>query len=38
MELVHAENERLPIAAMEFGTEAIGRLLARLGEAASGQR
>lgn len=33
MELVHAENERLPIAAMDFGTEAIGRLLARLGDA-----
>jgi acetylornithine deacetylase/succinyl-diaminopimelate desuccinylase-like protein len=36
MELVHAENERLPIAAMDFGTEAIGRLLAHLGEGASG--
>src|SRR5512133_1374306 len=31
MELVHAENERLPVAATDFGTEAIGRLLARLG-------
>ena len=27
-------NERLPIAAMDFGTKAIGRVLARLGEAA----
>jgi acetylornithine deacetylase/succinyl-diaminopimelate desuccinylase-like protein len=38
MELVHAENERLPIEAMDFGTEAIGRLLTRLGDAASSQR
>jgi acetylornithine deacetylase/succinyl-diaminopimelate desuccinylase-like protein len=38
MELVHAENERLPIAAMEFGTQAIGRLLARLGDTASHPR
>jgi acetylornithine deacetylase/succinyl-diaminopimelate desuccinylase-like protein len=38
MELIHAENERLPIAAMDFGTEAISRLLARLGEATSRQR
>jgi acetylornithine deacetylase/succinyl-diaminopimelate desuccinylase-like protein len=32
MELVHAENERLPVAAMDFGTEAIRRLLARFDE------
>ena len=32
MELVHAENERLPVAAMDFGTEAIGRVLARFDE------
>jgi acetylornithine deacetylase/succinyl-diaminopimelate desuccinylase-like protein len=38
MDLVHAENERLPIEAMDFGTEAIGRLLVRLGESTSGQR
>jgi acetylornithine deacetylase/succinyl-diaminopimelate desuccinylase-like protein len=29
MELIHAENERLPAAAMEFGTEAITRVLER---------
>jgi acetylornithine deacetylase/succinyl-diaminopimelate desuccinylase-like protein len=38
MELIHAENERLPIAAIDFGTEAISRLLARLGEAAPDHR
>jgi acetylornithine deacetylase/succinyl-diaminopimelate desuccinylase-like protein len=37
MELVHAENERLPIAAVDFGTEAISRLLARLGKQARDQ-
>jgi hypothetical protein len=31
MDLVHAENERLPVGAVDFGTEAISRLLARLG-------
>jgi acetylornithine deacetylase/succinyl-diaminopimelate desuccinylase-like protein len=31
MELIHAEDERLPAAAMEFGTQAIGRLLERFG-------
>jgi len=29
MELIHAENERLPVAAVEFGTKAIGRVLER---------
>jgi acetylornithine deacetylase/succinyl-diaminopimelate desuccinylase-like protein len=33
MELIHAENERIPAAAMEFGTEAIVRVLARQGAA-----
>jgi acetylornithine deacetylase/succinyl-diaminopimelate desuccinylase-like protein len=34
MELVHAEDERIPVASMEFGTAAVGRLLERLGAAA----
>jgi acetylornithine deacetylase/succinyl-diaminopimelate desuccinylase-like protein len=29
MELIHAEDERLPAASVEFGTEAIGRVLER---------
>ncbi|HEY4451216.1 MAG TPA: M20/M25/M40 family metallo-hydrolase [Solirubrobacteraceae bacterium] len=29
MELIHAENERLPVDTLEFGTEAIARVLAR---------
>ncbi|HEX7610171.1 MAG TPA: M20/M25/M40 family metallo-hydrolase [Solirubrobacteraceae bacterium] len=29
MQLIHAEDERLPAAAMEFGTRAIGRVLER---------
>jgi acetylornithine deacetylase/succinyl-diaminopimelate desuccinylase-like protein len=29
MELIHAENERLPADAMEFGTQAIARVLER---------
>jgi acetylornithine deacetylase/succinyl-diaminopimelate desuccinylase-like protein len=29
MELIHAENERLPAAAMEFGTRALERVLER---------
>ncbi len=33
MELIHAENERLPAAAMDFGTRAIERVLARYGQA-----
>jgi acetylornithine deacetylase/succinyl-diaminopimelate desuccinylase-like protein len=33
MELVHAEDERIPVDALEFGTNAIGRLLERFGEA-----
>jgi acetylornithine deacetylase/succinyl-diaminopimelate desuccinylase-like protein len=31
MELVHSQDERLPVDAMEYGTEAIGRLLERFG-------
>jgi acetylornithine deacetylase/succinyl-diaminopimelate desuccinylase-like protein len=29
MELIHAQDERLPAAAIEFGTQAIGRVLER---------
>jgi acetylornithine deacetylase/succinyl-diaminopimelate desuccinylase-like protein len=29
MQLIHAENERLPVAAVEFGTSAIEKVLAR---------
>jgi len=29
MQLIHAENERLPVDAVEFGTRAIGRVLER---------
>jgi acetylornithine deacetylase/succinyl-diaminopimelate desuccinylase-like protein len=35
MELVHAEDERIPVDALEFGTAAIGRLLERFGESAT---
>jgi len=31
MALIHAENERVPAAAIEFGTAAIGRVLERFG-------
>ena len=31
MRLIHAQDERLPVASMEFGTEAIGRVLQRFG-------
>jgi acetylornithine deacetylase/succinyl-diaminopimelate desuccinylase-like protein len=34
MELVHAEDERIPVDAIEFGTTAICRLLERFDEAA----
>ena len=34
MELVHAEDERIPVESMEFGTAAIRRLLERFGSAA----
>src|SRR5919106_2179991 len=34
MGLVHAEDERIPVESMEFGTAAIRRLLERLGAAA----
>jgi acetylornithine deacetylase/succinyl-diaminopimelate desuccinylase-like protein len=33
MELVHAEDERIPLDAVEFGTRAIRRLLERFGQA-----
>ena len=33
MELVHAEDERIPVDAVEFGTSAILRLLERFGQA-----
>jgi acetylornithine deacetylase/succinyl-diaminopimelate desuccinylase-like protein len=33
MELIHAEDERIPVDALEFGTRAILRLLERFGEA-----
>ena len=29
MQLIHAEDERLPVEAVEFGTSAIERLLER---------
>jgi acetylornithine deacetylase/succinyl-diaminopimelate desuccinylase-like protein len=29
MRLIHAENERVPVAAIEFGTNAIERVLER---------
>jgi acetylornithine deacetylase/succinyl-diaminopimelate desuccinylase-like protein len=35
MELVHAEDERIPVDALEFGTTAICRLLERFGAAAA---
>lgn len=34
MELIHAEDERIPAAALEFGTAAIERVLERFGGAA----
>jgi acetylornithine deacetylase/succinyl-diaminopimelate desuccinylase-like protein len=33
MELIHAEDERIPVDSLEFGTRAIRRLLERFGEA-----
>ena len=33
MDLVHAEDERIPVDALEFGTAAILRLLERFGQA-----
>jgi acetylornithine deacetylase/succinyl-diaminopimelate desuccinylase-like protein len=35
MGLIHAENERLPADAVEFGTKAIGRVLERFGGSRS---
>jgi acetylornithine deacetylase/succinyl-diaminopimelate desuccinylase-like protein len=32
--LIHAADERIPVAALEFGTAAIGRVLERFGSAA----
>jgi acetylornithine deacetylase/succinyl-diaminopimelate desuccinylase-like protein len=34
MDLIHAQDERIPVDALEFGTRAIGRLLERFGETA----
>jgi hypothetical protein len=31
MELVHAQDERIPAASLEFGTSAIARVLERFG-------
>jgi len=36
MELVHGENERIPVEALEFGTVAIRRLLDRFGDPVPG--
>jgi len=33
MELIHAEDERIPVESLEFGTRAIGRLIERMGDA-----
>ena len=33
MELIHAEDERIPVESLEFGTSAIRRLIDRLGQA-----
>ena len=33
MELIHAQDERLPIDAVEFGTPVIQRLLERMNKA-----
>jgi acetylornithine deacetylase/succinyl-diaminopimelate desuccinylase-like protein len=33
MDLVHAEDERIPVEALDFGTRAISRLLERVGDA-----
>jgi hypothetical protein len=38
MELVHAEDERIPVDAVEFGTSAIRTLLERFGEATPARR
>jgi hypothetical protein len=34
MDLVHAEHERVPVDAIEFGTPAIRRLLERFSQSA----
>ena len=36
MDLIHAEDERIPIDALKFGTSAIRRLLQRLGRVHAG--
>jgi acetylornithine deacetylase/succinyl-diaminopimelate desuccinylase-like protein len=33
MDLIHAEDERIPVDAVEFGTSAIRRLLERFADA-----
>jgi acetylornithine deacetylase/succinyl-diaminopimelate desuccinylase-like protein len=35
MDLVHAQDERIPVDALEFGTTAMGRLIDRLGDGRS---
>ena len=38
MELIHAEDERIPVDAVEFVTSAIRRLLERFGQTTAGAR
>jgi hypothetical protein len=33
MELIHAEDERIPVESLDFGARAMRRLLERFGEA-----
>ena len=35
MDLIHAEDERIPVDALDFGTSGIRRLLERFGHATS---
>jgi hypothetical protein len=37
MELIHAEDERIPVDSLEFGTTAIHRLLERFGQTTPSQ-
>ena len=34
MELIHAEDERIPVQSLHFGTTAMRRLLERFGQTA----
>ena len=36
-ELIHAEDERIPVESLEFGTTALRRLLERFGQATTTQ-